>query len=287
MGLSVGQIVSGTLAMVGKRFAPLLGLWFVYVVLTIVATFVFGMVIGLGGMAAFSQVDMAAQDGSGLGALGALGGGMIGGIILFYLGYILISMAQMGSLVAKATPLEEQSFGDALFAGMRSAPTLLGVIIVLGIGYLVGALLLGMVMALLASAGTVVSVVSIVLVLALLLWLASRLMLIFPVAVVERRMNPFAVIGRSWSMTSGKVLPILLSLVILLLVFCALVALLVVPVIGVFGGGQVPGGGIIAYIFIGIIVLTAVFSMLQAALVAVIHAEVSGRTGVDLDATFG
>ena len=67
----------------------------------------------------------------GEGGILAMGAGMIVFLVLFYLAYILVAMAQYASLISVASPLRQANFSDALSAGWRAAPALLMLMIVL------------------------------------------------------------------------------------------------------------------------------------------------------------
>lgn len=280
MELTVGQILSGTLDVIRARFWSLAGLWLTFAVLAIVSVFVFALVIGVGSMAGMSQGN---AD-----FINTLGASVIVMAIAFYVVYFLIVLSQMGALIAKASPLQDLSFGEALSAGVRSSPTMLLVMILLLILYFAFALVAAIPAMLLAFAGTVGVIITVLLLVPLVAFLACRLSLLFPVAAVEGQRNPLTVIGRSWKLTGGKVLPIFLSLLVLTLAVIALAVLLFVPIWGTLNdAANPPGGGVLAYMFVAFFAFGILVAMIQAAVVSVIHAAVSGSTGVDIADTFG
>jgi hypothetical protein len=280
MGLSVGEVLSGTLGILRERLWPLVGMWFAYLGLSIVLMLGFGMVIGVSAMSGFAQNYTAGLTG--------LGTGFVVSIILFYLVYFLLYFAQFGSLVAKSTPLQDPGFGEALFAGLRSAPTLLLATLLLGIVYVVAAVILSLLGTALVSMGSLGVLVMVLICVPLVIFLGMRLSLVLPVAVVERQLNPITVIARSWSLTQGKVLSIFLAWLVFAVAFVALCMLVFVPVWGSLNdAASPPSGGMAAYLVIGMMAVFVLFSLAQSAMLAVIHGAVSGSTGVDIADTFG
>lgn len=257
----------------------MLGMWLAYFGLSFVLMIVFGAVIGVSAMSGFAGgIDQ---------GLGGLGVGFIVSLIVFYIGYILLALAQAGSLVAKASPLQDQPFGEALDAGIRSAPTMLLVFVLLMIGYVAGALILSLVGVALASLGTGGTIIMALIAAPLLVFAAMRMSLLLPVAVVERQRNPITVITRSWALTRGRVLPILLAWLAYLAIFVALCLALFVPVWGSLTNAANPPSGLMAaYLVFGFMAVFVLFSLAQSAMLGVIHAQVSGSTGVDVADTF-
>jgi hypothetical protein len=274
--MGVGEILSGSFAMLKSRFWPMLGMWLAYFGLSFVLMIVFGAVIGVSAMSGFAGgIDQ---------GIGGLGAGFIVSLIVFYIGYILLALAQAGSLVAKATPLQDQPFGEALASG---APTMLLVFVLLMIGYVAGALILSLVGVALASLGTGGTIILALIAAPLLVFAAMRMSLLLPVAVVERQRNPITVIARSWALTQGRVLPILLAWLAYLAIFVVLCLALFVPVWGSLTNAASPPSGLMAvYLVFGFMAIFVLFSLAQSAMLGVIHAKVSGSTGVDVADTF-
>ena len=272
------------LATVKARFGPLLGLWALFFVGQIGFSLVFTMIAGVGAMAGAGLMD------SGGGGAAALGGGMIVMMILFYVVYLLIYVASYASLAHHASPLIQPSFGESLTAGVRAALPLLGATVLLIIGYIILAIPVGLLFAVVGSAGEVAVGLFGLLILPLLVYFGCRLSILFPLATVEGIRNPVTLVTRSWTLTGGRVLPIFLATMLFVVIVIALVAVVLLPVFGPLLGGEAldPSAGIGLFIltFIGTIVLGIVLSIMGAALGSAIHASVSDVSGDSYSDTF-
>lgn len=273
--METGQILSGALEIVRARFMALAGLWALYFGFSIIAVIVLAMMIGTMGAAAFAFSDP--------GSLATLGGGFILTIILFYAAYLLIYLAQAASLTAKASPLQDLPFGEAISAGLRSCLTLLGVTVILLIAYFLGAMLVGL---LGAAWGTAANAIVLVLFVPVLVYLGCRLALITPVAAVERQVNPLKVIARSWNLTKGNVLPIFLASLVYLFLLVVLGAVITLPLWGSIQSGSNLGAGLMLYLFFAFAAFGVLLTISWAALVSVMHGQVSGQTDIDFEETF-
>ncbi len=280
MDFSVSKIISGTMAIVRERFGPLLGLWAIFFAANIAILLVFGLALG-GSILSVSSLE----NPEGLGA------GMIVSMIIAYFVYFLVSLAQVGSMNAMASPLQKLSFADALSAGARSAPTLLGAAILLMIAYFICAIALGVLGGLLAMAGKAGTVILLLLVIPPILYLVCRMALIAPVAAVERVSNPVAVITRSWALTKGNVLTIFLTFLVFAVVAFVAVGLLFVPLMGMMasiknGAAEAPSLGSMAAAIVGVFIVSVLLSIVSATLSAVMHGALSGSTGQASSDTF-
>lgn len=280
MKLDIGGTISAALAAVTSRIGGFIGLWAIYLGLTIVATIVFALMAGAGGLASASLIG---PDGVNTGGLGALGAGFIVAMILFYVAYIYLSMAQASSMIALASPLTQATFGEALSLGFRAGLPLLGAGLLMLVGYFVIMVPLSMLASAMGSAGSIVSLGMLV----LLVFLACRLSVLPAVAAVEQVTNPIAIITRTWEITSGSVLRILVVLVIFVVFVLALVILLALPVYGSISQGTAPGGGTIAYMIVAFIAAFFLIVVFQHSIIAAIHAQLSGRNGQNMEETFG
>jgi len=273
--MGVGDIISDTFARMRERFWGLLGLWFVFLAIMLVAMAVFFMTVG-GSMFAFAG---AMEPGGGMGA--GLTAGVVLMAIAFYVVYLLIAVAQYAAMNAMASPITNASFGDALGVGFRSSPTLLLVMVLFVIAYFVFALVAGMVFALLAQMGTAGSIIGGVLLLAAILYLACRLAIVFPIVPVDGVRNPITAIARSWSLTRGHGLAIFLAFVVFAIIAGVLIAIVFVPSMGSLAaleGGDVSAiGGAMAFMFVGFIVVSVLIAMAYSAMLSSIHARLTGE----------
>jgi hypothetical protein len=283
MSLSVSQVLSDTWSALTARFWGLVGMWLVFFAIMMAMVLVFFMAMGGGALALAGSMEN--PDGLGAG----FGAGMIGLMIVFYLAYLLVACAQNAAITALASPLRERDFGGAMSVGLRSAPTLLVVFVLLLIAYFAGAIAFGVLAGALSALGTAGVAISVILVLGIVIYFACRLGLVFPVVPVEGVRNPFTAIGRSWALTRGNVLPIFLAMLVLVVITLMLVAILFVPLFGSFSGlndaSAIPSIGAMSFLFLGAAVLSVVVAVAYAAFLAALHARLVG-TGEQLADTF-
>ncbi len=280
--MGVGQIISDTFGTVKDRFGQLVGLWAIYFVITIALFVVFtvGMGAGLVGIASMAEG----------GSMG-LGAGMVVMLILFYVVYLLVVMAEYASLIQMASPLGRPTFGDALGAGWRAAPALLLLLLVLMVAYIAFALVFSVVGIAVAAMGDAGSTLLLLLVLPVLVWIGCRLLPLFAVVAVDGVRNPFTAIARAWRMTRGHALTIFLAwlaFVVLLVVICG-VALL--PSFGMLSSLADPTGfgdpaastnwgmGAILLLVLGMLFVSVAFTVTYAAFLAVVHGRLSDTAG--------
>lgn len=275
MRIGVSQILSETFAMVRSRFWSLVGMYFVWFAIMMAAIVVFFLVMGGGVMAMTSMSS--APDSLGAGA----GAGFILGALVFYIVYLLLACAQAASMSTLASPLHIGSFGDAFGKGVRAALPLLGVMILFLIGYLVFGFVFGLLAGLLSQGGSAASIIVGLIAFAVVLWLAARLGIVFPIVPVDGVNNPIKAIGRAWSLTSGNALPIFLSFLVFVVIAIVLVGIAIVPFMGTFAalGGGDPGaamGGAVILMFLAIIAVSLLIGVAYMALISAIHALLAG-----------
>ena len=280
--MGIGQVISDTFGMVKARFGQLLGLWAIYFAIFI------GLMLALGiGLAATGIAGFAALESNPL----AAGGGMIVLFVLFYLGYLFVAMAQYASLILAASPLRQIDVGEALGAGWRAAPAMLLLVVVLAIAYVVVVMVLGLVGTAFSAMGQVGSGLFALLTFAVIAWLGCRLAPLFPVMAVDGVRNPFTAISRSWQLTRGHALSIFLVSLVFVLILAVACVIALLPSIGVLrsladpatlagaGSAAAPAAGGIALLFVGVLVVSVLFTLCYCAFLAVIHSKLSGAAG--------
>lgn len=290
--MGVGQVVSDTLRAVKSHFGQLLGLWAIYLGIMIAAAIVLTVVMGVVGLTGFAAMgqDAAPTEGS----LLALGTGMVVLVGLFYLAYLLIAMAQYASMIIAASPLRQASLGDALGAGWRAAPALLLLMVVLLLCYIPLALVLSGVGAAASSLGDAGSAVLLLLVLPVLVWIGCRLAPLIAVVAVDGVRNPFSAIARSWRLTRGHALTIFLAWLAFIVILLVVAGVALLPSLGVLRSMSDPSAvadvgsalGGMALLFLGFMVISALFTMLYAGFQAVIHSSLSNASGEGMAEAF-
>ncbi|VVS97102.1 glycerophosphoryl diester phosphodiesterase membrane domain-containing protein [Erythrobacter sp. EC-HK427] len=287
MELNIGQVISNAFGMVKQRFAGLLGVWAIYFVIQIVLMFVLFGAIG-------STVFMAGLDGMGAQPDPlALGVGAILLLIVSYFALIVLAFASQISLAHHASPLLSPDIASSFKAGIRSILTVLGLVLLFIVGYIIIAVALGILVAIMSVAGDFGSTLGAIAAMLVVLWLVCRLILTMPIIAVEGERNPINAITRSWALTSGNALRIFLAV----LVFAVLLIVLAMIVGAVLGGGlaatmagaggtdsiaALSGGVIFAVLVFGLI--SAVSAMIMSSFVSALHAGLSPTASVS--ATF-
>lgn len=285
MQLSGSRVFSETFRVVKERFGPLLGMLVSYWALQIVVMLIF---MGLFGSILMTAMAGMNPQGNGMSGLGA---GAVIGIILIYLVLIILGVAQNASLCAIASPLRNASFGDAFKDGLRSAPTLFGVVLIGIVAYFVVALLVGLVMAgLIAALGTTGAVVSTILLFAGLIYVMARFIVLVPVVAVEQIGNPLKAISRTWGLTGGNVFKIVLVTLVFFVVAGALFGVAFMPMFSAITqaqlAGTVPDFSSMGTSFLLLFVIGIVLSMIGSAFQSVVHAELAGDSSANLGDTF-
>ena len=286
MNIDIGRVFSNTWEMIKQRFWLLLGLWAVFFAVQMVFAIIFSVIMG-GSFAA-------AASGGGDAMLEGLGVGAMVMIFILYIGYIMIALAQQCSMTEMASPIEKPEFGQAFTNGFKAAPTLLGLIFLLLLGYIGFAIVAAIVGAILSILGEIGGWLMLLLIIPAALYLMARLSVIVPVVSVDKERNPFKAIGRTWNMTNGKALPII---VVFLIVIGVALLMIGIPIFVMFGsafgaaasGDPSAAAGAVAGViggFLLIFPLFIIYSIFSAAIISCLHAEVTDSTAEKAQETF-
>lgn len=285
--MEIGRVFSTSFAMFRQRFWLLLGMVLVFFAIQLAASTVIGIAVMAVGVAGMTGLGAGIED---PGALAGLGIGMIVMIVLFYGAYIVLLIAQQAAMVTIASPLEEPSFGAALVRGFRSALPFFGIAVLLMLGYLGLTLLLGLVVAAVGGGGSgLVSGLLALMFLPVLLYLVCRFSVLIPVVAVDQVFNPVTAIRRTWSVTRGKVVSILLALIGFIVLTLVAFA---VPLGVIFGGAQAGDGSIergIGLVALGLLLFVPIligYTMYASAFTAALHCEVTGGGAERLEEVF-
>lgn len=274
MDVTIGGILHGTWRAMTARFWTMLGMYFAWLGISLGLLLV--LMLTVGGSMMSPQLAAGALEPSGEG----LTAGIIIGFAATYLVYILVVCAQYAALSAQASPLRDDDFGAAFARGVRSAPTLLAVIIVFLLGYFAFAAVLGSVAG--AFGGTGFEVVAALLVLAAIVYLGARLGIVLAVVPVEGIYNPFRAIGRAWSLTGGRAWPIIAAFLIFVASAAIILLAISLPfidsIIAMDEAGAPPALGGMMVFFVGVMVFSVIFTLAYAALLATVHAQLASGT---------
>ena len=287
MEFSVGNVLSRTLEVIRERVWSLLGLWAIFLGISMVGSTIFSIMIVLVGASAFA--GMAAMDfSSGLGGFTGLGAGIIVTLILFYAGFIYLFAAQSCAYAAMGAPYQRPLFGEALKKGFGAGLTMLAVTVVLLIVYSVVAVVFSGMMIGLGSIGSALVGIAVLLGLPLLIYLGCRLSIVVPIATNEASRNPITVIKRSWQLTKGHVLQILLIVIVFTIIAMVLLGILVLPFFAMIENASTTTAiGSAIFGFIGFVLAAIVISIAQGVMTAVIHGMLTGASDEQLGEVFG
>ncbi|UYV15327.1 hypothetical protein [Porphyrobacter sp. ULC335] len=288
--MDIGRVFATSFAMLRQRFWLLVGMWAVFFAIQLAASIVLGIGMAVLGMAGAAGMGAGIED---PGAIAGLGVGMIVFMVLFYGAYLVIVLAQQAAMVTIASPLEEPSFSAAMTRGFKSALPFFGIAVLMMLGYLaLVALMAGVLGAASVGGGTAGSAAAVVVALAflpLLIFFACRFSVLIPVVAVDQVFNPVAAMRRSWSVTRGKVLRIMLAF---LGFFGITLLALGVPFALLFGAifaGQDNPAAVAGIAIIGvlaIIPLFIIYMMFTSTFTAALHSEVTGGGAETLEEVF-
>lgn len=188
------------------------------------------------------------------------------------------SMALLALLSDRGNP----TVGEALTTAFRSIPSYLGAQLLSALG---AGLVIGLPFGLIAAfAPPAVTVLAMFVVIALIFYLFTKFSLIAPVIAIEGERNPVSAIMRSWRLTKGNSLRILLFLFLLMFTI-GIIATLVSAVLGlVLSAIGEPVTTIGIDVVSGLVnaVVTVVFLVVTAA----IHRQLAGPSNETLAETF-
>lgn len=276
MQFSGGRALSEAFEIIKNRFGAMLVVAVIFYVLLFGATFLLGA-----GMASQLALGMQSPD--------ALAQGFGAGLILFYLVIYAIQFAQQLALTRLCSDRHQPSIGEAITAGFKGVPTMMGVILLLLVGGIALGIVLSLVFAAVAMGAQSGSLVALLVVLLVVggLYLMARLCLLNPIVAIDEVRNPITVISRTWSLTSGHALKLVLifAAVLVVAVVVFLTAMFVTmggSMLAAFGnpGGAAPApaiAGVLGFVAL-MLILAIAFGLYFVALMAAIHRQLAGTT---------
>lgn len=289
--IDIGRVFGTSWAMLRQRFWLLLGMWAVFFAIQMVGSMVLGIIMAVAGTAGAAGLGAGLDDPS---AVTGMGIGLIIFMVLFYGAYMVLVLAQQAAMVTLASPLEEPTFGAAMSRGFKSALPFFAIAVLLMVAYFV---IGGLAVALAAAvgladgaSGAVVGVLLLLLALPLFIYLGCRMAVLIPVVAVDQVFNPIEALRRSWAVTRGRVLGILLSM---LAFGVASVVILGLPFALIFGaifssdgepGAAAAGAAILG--FLVFIPLVIVYTLFATTYIASLHSEVTGGGAEALEEVF-
>ncbi|MEE4315437.1 MAG: glycerophosphoryl diester phosphodiesterase membrane domain-containing protein [Erythrobacter sp.] len=199
-----------------------------------------------------------------------------------FLGITIAGFVGSLSLLALLSDRGNPTVGEALGKGLKSIPSYLAaqLLSALAAGVAIG-LPLGLVS---AFAPPAVTVVAGLLLIVAMIYLFVKFSLIAPVIAIDGERNPLAAMGRSWRLTKGNSLRILIFLMLLFVTIAiigGLVAAVLTLILSAFGGSVASIGSGLVNAAVNTIV-TVIFLVVIAA----IHRQLAGTTPERLSETF-
>ena len=197
-------------------------------------------------------------------------------------------MAMLALLADRARP----TVGEALTMAIKALPSMIGVMLLLIVGYLVVGLAIGLVIGLvvgvlgfahLQALGFVLAVVAILVVIA---FFATRLSMILPVLVMEGVRGPVAVITGSWKLVQGNTRRLFLFYLLLFIAYIVIAMVIGMVVGAILGivflrGGGMPLQASSSFLLANGIVsglIGAVAATMMIGVLAAVHRQLSGST---------
>ena len=214
--------------------------------------------------------------------------GNVGKVTSFGLISLLLQSLGHMAMLALLTDRSRPTVGQAMGIAVRAFPTLAATILIVFAGYLLGALIYAVFAGVLGVA-TGIGMLTFVLILLLagvMVYVMVKLSLTMPVIVIEKVLNPFAALTRSWRLTRGNSLR--------LFMFYLLLALIYLVIATVFSGGIMlvttlaAGEGTLSLVIAALVsgLFGAAGSLVVTAILAAIHRQLAGPSAESLGATF-
>ena len=283
MKFEMNQAWQQSMNLVGANWQLLLVLAGIFLFLPSVALTVMmpDIFTGLAGMTEPDQVE-AWMEANWQGFAGAMA------IVTFFqfIGYMAM-VALMGA--------HRPTVGEALKNAIFSLPSMIAAFVIFVVGYIVLVVVLSLVVGLIAGglaaaglgqggAASIVFLLMIPLFLAQF-YLMTHLSMTLPALVIEHRLNPFAALRRSWSLTAGNGIRIFVFYALLTIAYVVVLMVVSVFAAGVFG---LAAQGATATMGSAIVsgVLGAGFSMIFSGVVVAIHRQLSGPNAEVVSETF-
>lgn len=277
---SAGRALSEAFEIFKARFVPM-------AILTIGYYVALGLVFGTIGMAMLAPLFASAASGEPADPA-ALTAGMGGGVFLLYLVIYALNFWQQGAMCRLTSDRHGGSLGDAIAAGLRSVLPLFGVAIIAFVVLMAGGLVVGLIVGFAAAGAESPAIGFIFGLIAIIgfIYLAMRLSMLLPAIAIEEVRNPLTAMSRSWAMTKGHVLKLLLVFLVMTAVMALLGITLVLLTIGMPSPGAVPGTGGLIGLVIAMVVLALTIGIYFMALVGAIHRQLGGESVAEVEATF-
>jgi hypothetical protein len=196
---------------------------------------------------------------------------------------VIVMLVQLVGYLAMLALLRDTArptVGEAIRTGLGGVLTAIGMYAVLGVAALTITLVLGLLATVSAALGAVLILVAVI----AGIYVMVKLSLAMAAIAIEKVTNPIRAISRSWQLTRGNSLRLVLFyllLVIVYLVISTVVAAVLGLVFALFGGST-------AMVLNGLVssILSCVLTVVFVAVIAAVHRQLAGPSAEAVSATF-
>ena len=214
---------------------------------------------------------------------------------LFGIGALVLLLQWVGYMAMIALMGDDRpTVGEAIGRGFKSLPTMIGAFILFLIALVLFMLLFSLVVGLLAAFGgggtaAIMALVGVlyIVVLLFMLYAFARLSVTLPVIVLEKQLNPWAALVRSWRLTKPRAWPIVGFFFLLFIAYLVLsmILMLLVSGLGLATGGAASGASLVVMsLLYGVIGMAA--AMLLSGILVSMHGQLSGTSSAEISRTF-
>lgn len=190
----------------------------------------------------------------------------------------LLQLAGYMALLALLTDRTRPTVGEAIATGFKSLPSLIGAVLIFLVGYLLSVVVFGTIGGLLGMIGALraLIVVGTALSLFAICYVMTRLSQTVAAIVIERSLNPFTALRRSWQLTKGNGMRLFGFYLLLAIAYMviAIVMYLAVSALFAVAGKLDKTGFMVMALVTGVI--GAGFNALFTAIIAAIHRQLAG-----------
>ncbi len=205
--------------------------------------------------------------------------GQLGTVMGFGLVSFVLQTIGYLAMLALLTDRTRPTVAQAIAIAVSSLPTLIGAMLLLIVGYASATVAYVLLASLIGAATGLKALVAVLVVLLIVLVVGAmvRLSLLLPVIAIDKVLNPFTVLTRSWQLTRNNGLRLFVFYFLLFLIYLAVI---LVVGIGVMSVATLAAGTGMVSKFIGGLVsglIGAVASAILTAILAAVHRQLGAQ----------
>ncbi|MEL7199782.1 MAG: hypothetical protein AAGL10_15835 [Pseudomonadota bacterium] len=212
---------------------------------------------------------------------------MIGPLIGIGLGAIIVQFAGYGAIIALMGD-GRPTVGEAIVTGFKIVPSMIAVFVLFLVAYFLAALILIVPFSLLGGflgSPEIFGLLAVIPIFLMVIYIAARMSLTMPVAILENTLNPFKAIWRSVKLTGPSQWSILIFWVVLFIAYFV-IALLLGAVFGVLAA--IAGTGVTAMLILGLLngAIGMAIGLVICGVSVAMHRQLAGMSDEDIASTF-